>query len=74
MTKLTDDGVREIKMDLAAKELTQAQIAVKHNMSRSTISDIATGRIHKDVEMPPNDIDDNKFLKLQAEIVHLREK
>ena len=74
MTKLTDDGVSGVKLDLAKKELTQEEIAAKYGVSRGTISDINTGRIHKDVpalDMPPGDA---KLLKLQSDNIHLKEE
>lgn len=41
-----------IKADLAKAELTQPEIAKKHGVSRSLVSDIATGRAHKNVPWP----------------------
>jgi hypothetical protein len=50
MKKLTKDRVSQIKDDLvASKGRSQTSIANKHNVSRSTVSDIWTGRIHKNV-------------------------
>ncbi len=43
--------VSEIKIDIAAG-LSQPKIAKKHRISRSEVSDIATGRRHADVEWP----------------------
>ncbi len=75
MTKLTENDVRGIKLDLAAKVLTQQEIGEKFVISRGVVSDIATGRIHKDVTCPYalGEID-SQILKLQGENVHLREE
>lgn len=51
MSKLTKGKVTAIKADLAAGE-KQPAIAKKYRISRSTISDIATDRVHKDVPWP----------------------
>ncbi|REJ65609.1 MAG: hypothetical protein DWQ31_16855 [Planctomycetota bacterium] len=44
--------VQQIKSDLCKPDATQPAVAKKHRISRSTISDIATGRTHKDVPWP----------------------
>jgi len=49
--KLTKAKVAKIKTALTAGE-TQPKVAKKFNISRSTISDIATNRVHTDVEWP----------------------
>lgn len=49
--KLSDKRVAAIKEDIA-NNVPQPQIAKKHKISRSTVSDIATGRIHKRVPWP----------------------
>ena len=49
MPKLTKKVVASIKEALANKKHTQAELAKKHKISRSTVSDIACGRSHKDV-------------------------
>ncbi len=51
MTKLSYKNVAAIKVDLSAG-MTQPKIAKKQKVSRSIISDIATGRVHKDVPWP----------------------
>lgn len=51
MSKLTDKKVASIKADLN-DGMTQPQAAKKHKISRSTVSDIATERIHKKVPWP----------------------
>ena len=51
MKKISVEKAARIKADLAT-DMTQAMIAKKHKISRSTVSDIATGRIHKDVPWP----------------------
>lgn len=75
MTKLTDDKVKEIKDALATKELTQKQIGSKYGVSRSVISDIACGRVHKSVKSDAEvSEEDAQVFRLQAEIAHLREE
>ena len=49
--KITLAKAAHIKADIAGS-MTQAAIAKKHKVSRSTVSDIATGRIHKKVPWP----------------------
>lgn len=75
MTKLSRDKVKEIKDELSAKKLTQKQIGEKYGVSRSVISDIACGRVHKEVrgttEVSPEEAE---IFKLQAENTHLREE
>ena len=51
MTKLTDKKVAGIKQRLTDK-VPQPVIARKYHVGRSVISDIATGRVHKDVPWP----------------------
>jgi len=48
---LSHKRVAAIKSDIAAG-VSQPQIAKKHRVSRSLVSDIATGRVHEDVERP----------------------
>jgi hypothetical protein len=75
MTKLTEDDVKDIKGELASKLLTQKEIGANHGVSRSVVSDIACGRVHKDVkvqtEVTPGEA---QIFKLQAENAHLREE
>jgi len=73
MTKLTNDDVVKIKAALSEKVLTQKEIGAEYGVGRSVISDIATGRVHKEVIDPPVNAD-NKFLKMRGEIEHLREE
>lgn len=75
MTKLNKETVAEIKEALSQKELTQKQIGKKYGVSRSVISDIACGRVHKDIK-PKNEVSDEErqIFKLQAENAHLREE
>jgi transcriptional regulator with XRE-family HTH domain len=47
---MLDHEVTEIKKLLLANELTQKQIGERFGVSRSLVSDIATGRVHRDVE------------------------
>jgi hypothetical protein len=51
MTKLSDKRVAAIKAQVA-EGVTQPRIAKQFKVSRSVVSDIATGRIHKDVPWP----------------------
>lgn len=48
---LDSQTVVSIKEDLLSNELTQTEIGEKYGCSRSAVSDIATGRTHRDV--PP---------------------
>jgi hypothetical protein len=52
MNKLTAEQVRQLKVDLSMGDHTQAQLAEKYDISRSTVSDVACGRIWKDVDDP----------------------
>lgn len=75
MTKLTETAVKEIKVEISAKRLTQKEIGTKHGVSRSVISDIACGRVHKDVKVQTEvSPDEAQIFKLQAENAHLREE
>lgn len=75
MTKLSDEMVVQIKDALNQGALTQKQIGAKFGVSRSVISDIACGRVHKNVratgETTP---EEREIFGLQAEIAHLREE
>ena len=75
MTKLSNENVQGIKNELSAKLLTQREIGDKYGVSRSVISDIACGRVHKevkaDLEMSEQEA---HIFKLQSEIEHLREE
>jgi hypothetical protein len=51
MKKIGPAKAADIKADLVT-DMIQAAIAKKHGVSRSTVSDIATGRIHKKVLWP----------------------
>lgn len=76
MLKLTDKDVMAIKAALAKKTHTQKQLGEKFDVSRSTVSDIATGRVHAKI-IPPDEIpvgDEAIMLKMQGEILHLREE
>lgn len=89
MAKLTEKKVKKIKQYLAEDKLTQPQIADKFSVSRSLISNIATGRAYKDVEgpdappkggrgqskkTPEYDPADQRVLELEAEVAHLRDE
>jgi len=52
MKKLSDESVSGIKTLIGVGGKTQAEIAAIYGISRSVISDIATGRIHKDIAWP----------------------
>jgi transcriptional regulator with XRE-family HTH domain len=75
MTKLNTEDVKEIKKDIASKQHTQEQIGTKFGVSRSVISDIACGRVHKDVKVVLEATEEEtQIFKLQAENAHLREE
>jgi len=89
MAKLTPDKVVEIKGLLAADELTQLEIAKKIGISRSLVSNIATGRNHKNIKGPSaplkaakgqhkkidnHDPTDRRILEFEAEVAHLRDE
>ena len=87
--KLTDKQVSEIKSKLAAG-VEQTSIAGQFRVSRSVISDIATGRVHKKVPWPDGepcpkkaggqhkrtdyDPTNERIMELEAEIVHLTDE
>jgi len=75
MTILNKSQVSEIKDHLSRKDLTQKEIGKKFGASRSVISDIACGRVHKDV-MPSNEAtpEESEIFRLQAENTHLRDE
>jgi UDP-2,3-diacylglucosamine pyrophosphatase LpxH len=89
VTKLTPEQVKQVKEYLADNELTQPEIAKKFGVSRSLISNIATGRAHKKVEgpvappkagkgqgkkAPQYDPTDQRILELEGEVAHLRDE
>lgn len=89
MPKLTEAKVREIKALLAEDRMTQPEIAKKFEISRSLVSNIATGRAYKNVEgpeappksgkgqrkkLPEYDPTSERILELEAEVAHLREE
>ena len=89
MAKLTDKKVLAIKKLLAENKLSQPEIAKKYRISRSTVSDIATGRTHTKVEgptappkigkgqrkkLPEFDPTSERILELEGEVTHLREE
>jgi UDP-2,3-diacylglucosamine pyrophosphatase LpxH len=86
---LSDTKVKKIKQQLAEDELTQPEIAKKHGISRSLVSNIATGRAYAKVEgpdAPPKtqkgqrkklqayDPTNDRILELESDVVHLREE
>jgi hypothetical protein len=74
MTKLNEKQVKEIKSDLSEKVLTQKEIGAKFGVGRSVISDIATGRVHKDIKGPEMTDEEGQIFKLRSENEHLREE
>lgn len=76
MTKLSDDKVKWVKTQIALGTKTQEEIATEVGCSRSTISDIATGRIHTDVQASVRDAEphEQQLFKLRAEVESLREE
>jgi transcriptional regulator with XRE-family HTH domain len=67
--------VGEVKELLSEKQLTQKQIGTKFGVSRSVISDIACGRVHKDVQSKTEATEEESLIfGLQSEITHLREE
>ncbi len=87
--KLSKQRVGEIKA-LLTQNVTQPKIAAQFGVSRSVISDIATGRVHQDVAWPEGhqpakvqggqrkvtdyDPTDAKVQDLEAEVVSLRDE
>lgn len=75
MTILNNQTVAQIKDHILRKDLTQKEIGRKYGVSRSVVSDIACGRVHKDVK-PENEatVEETEIFHLQAEVAHLREE
>ena len=69
--KLTEELVKAIKTDIAMGVKKQKQIADEKGVSRSLISDIATGRAWSDVEPEPTE-EESTILKMRADNEHLR--
>lgn len=75
MTILNREAVAQIKADLNRKDLTQKEIGAKYGISRSVISDIACGRVHKDVPADDHITEEEaQIFQLQAEVANLREE
>ena len=89
MAKLTTKQVERLKRDLAENKLTQPELATKYDVSRSLVSNIATGRAHKNIKgltaplkspkgqskkVPGYDPSDQRVLELEAEVAHLRDE
>jgi transcriptional regulator with XRE-family HTH domain len=75
MSKLSDADLEGIKTDLSEAKLTQKEIGDKYGVSRSVISDIACGRVHKEVrEALAEDNESAEVFRLKSEIEHLREE
>ena len=82
--KLRDRQVSAIKNLLLENKLTQKQIARKFKVSRSLVSDIATGRVHKDDTVLPHKQaggqhrpiaeDSERVMELEAEVLHLTDE
>ena len=82
------EKVSDIKELLLEGTLTQPQIAKKFRVSRSLISDIATGRVHRDADdllprkhqggqhkpLPVFDPTNEKIMELEADVVHLTDE
>jgi len=74
MTRLTTEAVVKIK-DALAEGRKQKDVAVEYGISRSTISDIACGRIHKDVKPTIASPDEeSEIFRLKGEVALLREE
>jgi transposase len=86
--KLKEKQVTKIKELIAEGKLTQPEIAKKFKVSRSLVSDIATGRVHKDSDdclphkqqggqhkvLAQYDPTNERILELESEIVHLTDE
>lgn len=74
--KLTETQVRQIKAEIALGQLTQKEIGDKFGVSRSVISDIACGRVHKDIDSDMSEAtpEEQQLFRLRAEVEHLREE
>jgi hypothetical protein len=86
--KLKKKHVAAIKDLLFEGRLTQPQIAKRFKVSRSLISDIATGRVHKDADdplphkqqggqhkaLPDYDPTNEKIINLEAEVLHVTDE
>lgn len=71
--KLNPTKVEEIKI-LISQGVTQPKIAEQFSVSRSLISDIATGRVWKQVGGPVKDSTNKRVLNLESEVVMLRDE
>jgi len=73
--KLNPTKVEEIKV-LISQGLTQPKIAEQFGVSRSLISDIATGRVWKQVDGPvlTKDSTNKRILNLESEVVMLQDE
>jgi len=75
MAKLNEKQVVKLKTDLCKKLLTQKEIGAKYGVSRSIVSDIACGRVWKDIKASVEMTDvEGQVFKLQSENEHLREE
>jgi UDP-2,3-diacylglucosamine pyrophosphatase LpxH len=86
--KLSAKKVAEIKAAIASDTVTQAQIARKFKISRSLVSDIATGRAHADSadnlpkkkaggqrgKLLTDDTVSERVVELESEIIHLTDE
>lgn len=74
--KLTESQVRQIKAEIALGQLTQKQIGDQFGVSRSVISDIACGRVHKEIDTDTSDAtpEEQQLFRLRSEVEHLREE
>jgi transcriptional regulator with XRE-family HTH domain len=75
MKKLSEADLKGITADLSEGKLTQKEIGEKYGCSRSVISDITCGRVHKEVrEALGDDNESAEIFRLKAEIEHLRQE
>lgn len=70
---LAQDTVRDILTALK-RGIRQREIAEKFHISRSLVSDIATGRAYKNVPREQTTPEEDRIKSLEAEVIHLREE
>lgn len=76
--KLTKNEVKSIKRELVKGNKTQTEIAEIFNVDNSTISNINTRSIHKDVHIPEDKggqkVSKNNFQLLDSEVVEIKKQ
>lgn len=74
--RLNETQVSQIKTEIALGQLTQKEIGEKFGVSRSVISDIACGRVHKDIDAQVSDAtpEQQQLFKLRGEVELLRDE